>query len=230
MPSNHLPRVGVLVPSTDTTLEQELPVLLAGRASVHFTRMTLGAVTPEALSDMENSAREAIATLADIEPDVILYGCTSGSFLKGMDHEDKLAAELSELAGAPVITTARSMQRALSKRGKTIRLRTPYTAFITNAEVDYLEAVGLRVSSAAGLGIEVDRDISRITSETLLQHVQGEDKNADVLMISCTNCPTLSIISEIERSTGLPVVTSNVAGAEGVLDTLSGHDVMSRHN
>lgn len=226
--NSSLPRVGVLVPSTDTTLEQELPLLLAGRATVHFTRMFLGAVTPEALSQMEDAARAAVRMLADIEPAVILYGCTSGSFLKGMDHEDKLAAELSTLAGSPVITTARSMQRALLKRGRTVRLRTPYTQFITKAEVEYLEAAGLTVSSAAGLGIEVDREISRITPETLLSHVEGDDADAEMIMISCTNCPTLGTVSAIERSTGLPVVTSNIAGAEGVIAALGGQDVMRR--
>lgn len=216
------------MPSTDTTLEQELPLLLAGRATVHFTRMALGAVTPEALSEMEDAARVAVRTLADIEPAVILYGCTSGSFLKGMDHEDDLAAELSALAGAPVVTTARSMLRALAKRGKTVRLRTPYTQLITDAEVKYLEAAGLAVSSALGLGIETDRKISAIPPDILLSHVQGDDHQAEMIMISCTNFPTLGMISTIERNTGLPVVTSNIAGAEGVVDALAGHDVMRR--
>lgn len=125
MPSTPLPTVGVLVPSTDTTLEQELPQLLSGRATVHFTRMDLPDVTPAGLAVMEQAAHAGIGLLAQIEPDVILFGCTSGSFFRGAAHETRLVADLSSRTDAPIITTARAMVRALSARGRRVRLRTP---------------------------------------------------------------------------------------------------------
>lgn len=224
MPSTPLPTVGVLVPSTDTTLEQELPQLLSGRATVHFTRMDLPDVTPAGLAVMEQAAHAGIGLLAQIEPDVILFGCTSGSFFRGAAHETRLVADLSSRTDAPIITTARAMVRALSARGRRVRLRTPYTEEITTAEVSYLQDAGLTVASAASLGLIRDRDISRISPAQLLQHATGSD-DADVLMLSCTNVPTLGTLTTIAAATGLPAVTSNLAASEAILAKLAGVNV-----
>ena len=133
----------MLVPSTDTTVEEDLPRLLAEHASVHFTRMSLPTVTPAGLAHMEDSARAAIQMLADIRPDVVLFACTSGSFFQGAEHERELAADLSSIARAPVVTTARAMVEALARRGQRVRLRTPYSDELTALEVAYLEHAGL---------------------------------------------------------------------------------------
>jgi maleate cis-trans isomerase len=41
-------------------------------------------------------------------------------------------------------------------------------------------------------------------------------------MLSCTNLPTLASLTEISRSTGLPVVTSNSGAAEAIRELLDG--------
>ena len=74
---------------------------VAGRVGVQVPT-----VTPAGLAHMEDSARAAIAMLADIRPDVVLFACTSGSFFQGADHERELAADLESIAGAPVVTTS----------------------------------------------------------------------------------------------------------------------------
>lgn len=214
-----LPRVGVLIPSTDTTVEQELPALLGGRATPHFTRMLLPSVTVEGLAVMEEHAREVSGLLADIAPDVVAFTCTSGSFFRGAAAERALAADIAERTGAPVVTTASAVAAALRRRGERVRVRTPYTADITEVEAAYLRGFGLKVTSAAGLGISRDTDIAAVAPDRLLRHADGEDA-ADVLLMSCTNLPTLGLLPELERRTGLPVVTSNTATAEAILALL----------
>lgn len=218
---NRQPRVAVLVPSTDTTVERELPLLLAGRATVHFARMGLPDVTPRGLAIMEDNALAAAALLADISPDVVLFACTSGSFFRGAEHERQLANSLAAVAGAPIVTTAWAVALALAARGHRVRIRTPYTAELTDAEARYMSVAGLHVTSARGLGITRDDDISAITPEVLFGHIDGDDL-ADVALASCTNLPTLGILADLERRAGMPVVTSNSASAEAVIAVLSG--------
>lgn len=219
--SRNLPRVAVLVPSSDTTLEYELPAMLAGRATVHVTRMGLPDVTPEGLAVMEDNAVAAAVLLADIGPDVVLFGCTSGSFFRGAAHERALAQTLADIVGAPVVTTAWAVTLALAGRGRAVRIRTPYTAELTAAEGDYMQAAGLVVTSARGLGLTRDEDIASVLPTELLAHVDGDDA-ADVLLASCTNLPTLGLLVELERRAGMPVVTSNSASAEAIIAVLAG--------
>ena len=52
--------------------------------SVHTARIAGGRHgTPEELRNMEKEAREAAKRVANTEPDVLVYGCTSGSFFEG---------------------------------------------------------------------------------------------------------------------------------------------------
>src|SRR3954470_9445263 len=214
--SSARPRIGVLVPSTDTTVEEDLPRLLGDRASAHFTRMSLPAVTPAGLAHMEDSARAAIAMLADIRPDVVLFACTSGSFFQGAEHERELAADLASIAAAPVVTTARAMVDALARRGQRVRLRTPYSDELTALEVAYLEHAGLTVTSSVGLGIVDDLEIARIAPDALAALVRGGD-SADGVMLRCTNVRARAVRPMLPEAADLDVVTSNTASAEAVV-------------
>jgi maleate isomerase len=215
-----LPRLGVLIPSTDTTVEKELPVLVAGLATCHFTRMRLAAVTHEGLRAMESDALAAAGVLADARPDLVVFGCTSGSFIFGADYETDLARKLSDIVGVPVIMTAQAMATTLRSHGTTVRLRTPYEAAITADEVTYLEAAGMTVSSSMSLGITIDDDIAAVSGDQLMGFVQGSDE-PDVVMLSCTNLQTLHLLSDLAAVAHAPVVTSNLSAATVVKATLA---------
>lgn len=214
-------RIAVLVPSTDTVLEQELPLLVGDGASVHFARMRLPGVDRSGLLAMEAHALEAVELLADIRPDIAVFGCTSGSFFRGAAHERHLASQLADRVAAPVLTTAWAVRLALAKRGRTVRVRTPYDDDLTAAECSYLRAAGLEVSSATGLGLTVDAEIASVTPARLLAHVTGDDR-ADALLVSCTNLPTLGLLDRLAMHCDMPAVSSNSSTAEAVTAVLAG--------
>jgi maleate isomerase len=217
-----LPRVGILIPSTDTTVEKELPVLLSGQASCHFARMKLTAVTHEGLRAMEADALRAAEVLADARPDVVLFACTSGTFIFGADYEADLAEKLAKASGAPVVTTARAMAEMLLTHGATVRLRTPYESSITQAEVTYLQSFGLTMSSSESLGLTVDNDIAAVPADRLLDFVTGTD-TPDVVMLSCTNLQTRHLLNDLTAAAGAPIVTSNLAAAHAVQTLFKQH-------
>jgi maleate isomerase len=214
-----LPRVGILIPSTDTTVEKELPTLLSGHATCHFARMKLTAVTHEGLRSMEADALHAAEILADARPDVVLFACTSGTFIFGADYEADLAAKLATASGATVVTTARSVANMLLTSGSTVRLRTPYESSITQAEVTYLQSFGLTVSSSDSLGLTVDNDIAAVSADRLIDFVKGTDA-PNVVMLSCTNLQTLHILDDLTAAAGASIVTSNLAAADAVRSLL----------
>ncbi len=219
-PRGRRARLGVLIPSTDTTVEQELPAFLEDLASLHLTRMPLAEVTPAGLAAMETTALEAAELLADADPDLLLFACTSGTFLNGPEHERRFAAKLAKQVRAPVVTTAWALTQVLPRYGRRIRLRTPYTEELTRLEVEYLHGFGLDVTSTACLGLTNDASIAEVTADQLHELTQGDD-GADALLLSCTNLPSGAHLDGISRSTGMPTISSNSAAATVVREVLT---------
>lgn len=75
-------RIGLIVPSSNTTMETEVPERLrrqaaasAHRFTTHGARLRLKQVTPEALAAMNEQAGDAVDALADAECDALMYAC-----------------------------------------------------------------------------------------------------------------------------------------------------------
>ncbi|MGB3483777.1 MAG: hypothetical protein WBB07_16380 [Mycobacterium sp.] len=216
-------RVGVLLPATDTAVELELPTRLACRASVHVARMVLESVTIEDLRRMEADAAAQARTLAQLQPDLIVFACTSGTFVFGSEHEVELVERLEQITGAPVITAARSVVSALNRLGaQRIRLGAPYLPEIVAAEVDYLGAQGFTVVTSTALSIVEDEDTARLPTSALIDLVAARADDADAALLSCTNLRTLEHLPEIRDAVGLPVVSSNSALLDEILIAADG--------
>src|SRR5437868_579620 len=107
-------RIGLLVPSINTTMETEFWRIAPAGVSVHSARIAGGRHgTPEELRNMEQASKQAAQDVAMVEPDVIVYGCTSGSFFEGPEWNKRISAQLTELGGAPTVTTAGGMAESL---------------------------------------------------------------------------------------------------------------------
>ena len=103
-------RIGLLVPSINTTMETEFWRIAPEGVSVHTARIAGGRHgTPEELRGMENASKQAAADVAMVEPDVVVYGCTSGSFFEGPEWNRKICEQLTAIAKAPTVTTAGAM-------------------------------------------------------------------------------------------------------------------------
>ena len=95
-------RIGLLVPSINTTMETELWRIAPQGVSVHSARISGGRHgTPEELRSMEEASKAAARDVAMVEPGVVIYGCTSGSFFEGPDWNRRICEQLTAITGAP---------------------------------------------------------------------------------------------------------------------------------
>ena len=86
-------RLGVVVPSSNTTVEPEFAVWTPAATSIHAARMGLVDVTVEALDAMAADAVAAAERLAHAEVDAVAYACTTGSLLHGHGFDAELEAD-----------------------------------------------------------------------------------------------------------------------------------------
>lgn len=208
-------RLGVIVPSSNTTVEPEFVAHAPSGVSVHAARMPLEDVTVDGLDAMADRAVECAELLGHAAVDVVAYACTTGSLLHGHGFDAELESEIEATAGCPAVATALSVERALATfESERTALATPYLDDLTGREVEYLEESGFRVVGVDNRAIERNTDIGALTPEEAYRQarvVVERAENPDAVFVSCTNYPSLRVVDRLERDLGLPVVTSNGA-------------------
>jgi maleate isomerase len=97
---------------------------------------------------------------------------------------------------------------------------TPYVESLNVPIADSLEAGGFEVSAIHGLGITENFAIAAVEPERIgsfaVETLGGQE--LDVAFISCTNLRALDAREQVERALGVPVVTSNSAALEAVIE------------
>jgi maleate isomerase len=212
-------RIGLVLPSSNTTMEPELYRMLPEGISLHTARALQVIETEEELVRMGDYAKRASEEVATAAVDVIIYGCTSGSFVKGEEYNRNFSKELTEHAGIEVITTSTALRLALEALGaRKICLVTPYPKETNERGRRWLVSLGFSVVKTVELiestyaePIE-NLEIGRLSPQLVYANIRPHfPMKIDTLLISCTNLRTIEIIDILETDLGIPVVTSNQA-------------------
>jgi maleate isomerase len=225
-------RIGLVVPSSNVTVETEIPALMArhagARFSFHSSRMRMHTVSPEQLRAMNAQRERCIDELADAGVDALLYACLVAIMAQGPgEHrriEDAVAAQLARGGRRPVVlSSAGAVIQALTALGATrIALVTPYLRPLAQQVVDYIEAEGIEVLDWAALEVADNAEVGRIPGDRVMQAARGLDMTgADALVISaCVQMPSLELIGPAEEEFGRPVLSAATAGAYALLQHL----------
>lgn len=229
-------RLGLIVPSSNTTMETELPEMFARRARVipeerftfHSSRMRMREVTPEALLEMDRDAGRCVVELSDAECDAMAYACLVAIMAQGIGAhtaaEDRLGAiARDEGRDIPVVSSAGALLRALEAMGaRRISMVTPYVPALTEQVVRYIEDAGVEVVDAVSLGVADNCAVARLDPVSLPSIADRLDRtNCDAVVLSaCVQMPSLAAIPEAERHLDLPVLSAAVATTFDLLTAL----------
>ncbi len=207
-------RIGLLVPSINTIMEPEVYRTLPEGVTVHTARIaTPREGSPEALRGMEVHSLEACRLVAQAEPHVVAYGCTSGSFFEGQAFERRIRAQLAEIAHCPVVATAGAMTAALRARGITsVSVVTPYVALTNERLRAYLAAEGIEVVALQTFDMLDMYNHAKIQPADVYEKArQAARDDAEAVFISCTQVRALEVVEMLERDTGKPVISATQA-------------------
>jgi maleate isomerase len=214
---NNVIRLGLVVPPGNVAMERELNCYLAPGVVMNVIRLSrpTPAVTKESLLAMIDSVDQAVRSLAMCypQPSIIIYGCTSGSFVSGPGKEADLAKRITAGVGIPAVTTSTAVLMGLEALNiKRVFLLTPYIQSVTQHEIDLLEYYGYTVGGVDSFSCADTRDIAKISTvqvaDRMRKHIDAV-QNCDGVLISCTQLLTMDKIDEIEEMLRKPIVTSN---------------------
>ena len=218
-------RVGLLVPSSNVTMEIELPALLGqGVAanevhSFHSARMRMTAVTAEALAAMDAQAEHRAGELADAQVDVIAYACLVAVMVQGPGAHRSAEQRLSDAAGVPVVSSAGALVDAVHALAvERVAMATPYAPSLTATVIDYLAAEDIEVVDAVSLGVTDNGAVGRLDPADLVDIAARLDRSRAqaVVASACVQMPSLPAIANIHAVTGLPTMSAATATARSL--------------
>jgi len=228
-------RIGQIVPSSNTTMETEIPAILRAREltmperfTFHSSRMRMKKVTKEELAAMDGDSDRCALELSDAHVDVLGYACLVAIMSMGHGYhrisEQRLHQRTVENGHpAPVVTSAGALVHGLQVIGaKKVSILTPYMKPLTQLVIDYIESEGIEVVDSISLEISDNLEVGRqdprapieITRKLITTGVDA------IVASACVQMPSLASIQPIEDRVGLPVISSSVATTYQMLKSL----------
>ena len=235
-------RIGQIVPSSNTTMETEIPAMLRSREAVrperysfHSSRMRMHRVVKEELAAMNRQGVRCAAELADARVDVMSTACLVAIMAMGpgyhrtVEQELRAAAIEAGQAEPRVMTSAGALVDGLKTLGASrIALLAPYNDVLTKCVVDYIEAEGIEVRDAINFSIENNLDVGRRDPMLLLEDMKRlkTDGVECVVLSACVQMRSLPAIHEAQKRLGLPVVSTAVCTVRRMLELLDHEPVV----
>lgn len=229
-------RIGQIVPSSNTTMETEIPAMLRAREAIlpderftfHSSRMRMHKVTREELAAMNKEGLRCAAELADARVDVMSTACLVAIMAMGAGYHRQTEQELTAVARAnrclaPVMTSAGALVEGLKTlRARRIALMAPYMKPLTDLVVQYIEHEGIEVVDAICFEIPDNLEVGKRDPLQLLDDVKRlNTRGVDVIVASaCVQMPSLPAVQRIQDATGIPTVSTAVCTVRRMLEHL----------
>jgi maleate isomerase len=203
---------GVLIPSTNTTVEIEYGRLLPSTLQVHVGRLKSSGTGPFAPSlDADVEYQSLLLGTARVE--VISLAQTSASLFTD-DYDATTTQRMSKAAGVPAITSAQAIGQAVRALGmRRIALVSPYSQPVIERAKHYYESkYGLDVVALEGFAATDSYMIGKLGPENARDAFARINRpEIEILVVPGGNFPTMSFVAAWEQEFGKPVITTNQA-------------------
>ena len=228
-------RIGQMVPSSNTTMETEIPAMLRARElvhpekfSFHSSRMRMHRVTPEELRAMNRESLRCAAELADARVDVMSTACLVAIMSQGLGYHREVEKDIERVArengsDAKVMTSAGALVHGLRKMGaRKISLLAPYMKPLTDKVVEYIEHEGIEVVDRRCFEIPDNLEVGRRDPMRLLEDVRLLNvANVDAVVLSaCVQMQSIPAVQRAQDLLGIPVTSTSICTVRNMLDLL----------
>ena len=218
---------GVLIPSTNTTVEAELARLPSGYQA-HFARLLSSTpghpFAPSRDEDIDYQSK----LLGTAKVEMVILVQTSASLFADDYDEVRMRRISAAAGGVPSITSALAMARALRALGaKRIGLVSPYSEEVNARARRYFSGKhGLELAALEGFAARDSYSIGKLGPENARDvFVRINRPEIDAFAVPGANFPTMASIAAWEREFGKPVVSSTQAAMWAMARELGGERI-----
>ncbi len=206
--------LGMLTPSSNTTLEPVTAQMLAGlpEASAHFGRfkVTEIALSKQALGQFDDTEiLRAAELLSHAKPHCIGWNGTSASWL-GFDADERLCKRITQTTGVAACTSVLALNEIFRATGvRRFGLVTPYREDVQQAIVTNYRSAGFECVAEQHLGLQDNFSFSEVDAERIAAMVRAvAASKPQAITILCTNLRGAPLVAELERELGIPIYDS----------------------
>jgi len=218
-------RIGQIVPSSNVTMESEIPAMLRARETIfperftfHSSRMRMKKVTKSELEAMDAESLKCAAELSDAQVDVIGYACLVAIMSMGNGYHIDSQRNLHEVTlkngfPTPIITSAGALVKGLKiLNAKKIAIITPYMKPLTQLVIDYITYEGFTVLDFISLEIPDNLEVAAQDPMNLIEiYKELNTDDVDVVVLSaCVQMPSLAAVDLVQKELGKPVITASI--------------------
>lgn len=212
---------GVLIPSTNTTVEIEYNRMLPPELQVHVGRLGKRADTPFVPSRDEDIDYQS-QLLGSAKVEVVCLAQTSASLFDD-DYDEAVKQRMTAGAGTPSLTSAEAIGRAVRALGaRQIALVSPYSEEVLGRAQRYYETRhDLSVVSKEGFGATDAYAIGSLSADHATEAFVHIDRpEVEVLVVPGGNFPTMAFIAKWEEQFQKPVITTNQAALWAMMEVM----------
>ena len=206
------PKIGLIALASDYMIEKDFIKIIKDK-KIDFFVNRIECFNPLTTENLIKMSQKVTEVTKDILPeeriDCVAYGCTSGTIAAGYDSIEK---KIKKAKPETIVTTpSTSSIKALKKlEVKKIAIFTPYSKKLNDEVLNFFKKENFEITANSYFGIESDIDIGKVDPNYLYEILSKMDLNgAEVLFISCTALPALSIIETLEKELDIIVLSSN---------------------
>lgn len=214
-------RVGVILPD-DGPFDYEWLRLGPWLAESRYRGMSCIVQRSPADGIMAEENLKAIGAVAALGPcarklreagaEVLLWACTSGSFVEGHAGARRQLEELALLGGCPATSTSIAMAAAAgSIEAAEVDLLSAYSGPVTALLVAFLRDSGIGVGAVSSLGCDVTEESFAIDIEREVRGFAEEHPGPRPILVPDTAINTLELLDRLEAVAGRVVITANQA-------------------
>jgi len=234
-PPNLYRRIGLIVPSSNVTMETEIPALLHAREQIlpdrftfHSSRMRMKNVSKEELERMDDDSLRCAVELSDAAVEVQAYACLVAIMSRGVGYHKVSQKRLYDACVAnrlptPIVSSAGALVDSLHAIGaKKVSIICPYMKPLAKMVVDYIESEGIEVQDFMALEIQNNLQVAAQDPNAPAELWKKLDvTGVDAIVASaCVQMPSLPSIEKIEKASGIPTISAAVATTYAILNTL----------
>ena len=216
---------GVLIPSTNTTVEMECR-LLPPTYQAHIGRLMTSRPGETFSSPRDDDVDYQSRLLGTAKVEILILAQTSASVFVD-DYDEVVTRRMSEGAGAPAVTSAQAIGRAVNALGaRRIGLVSPYSETVNRRAADlFARKHGIETVALEGFGATDSYAIGNLGPEHARDAFRRIDRpEIEALVVPGGNFPTMASIAGWEREFKKPVVTTNQASIWAMLAMLKTGD------
>src|SRR6202045_1723658 len=168
-------RIGLIIPSVNRMTEPNFNHSAPEGLGIYVARGRVAGQPSKTVAELTDEIAHAAGTLADAEPDLIVFHCTNTSMKERPDGQARIINLIEKTTGIAALSTSSLVKDALRVLGlKKLVLLSPY---MSNAPIiSYLNAAGFAVVKDVALQCATAADFEAVTPQRWLEQKREKKK------------------------------------------------------